>query len=37
MGQQGATYALYLNVFTQEDFVAKFRQENASLTRKTAN
>jgi len=37
MGASGATYALYLKVLTQEDFVAEFHQENASFTRKTAN
>jgi len=33
----GATYAVYLNVLTQKDFVAKFHRDNASFIRKTAN
>jgi len=37
MGSAGATYALYLKVLTQKDFVADFHRENASFTRKTAN
>ena len=32
-----ATYALYLIVLTQKDFVAEFHRDDASFTRKTAN
>ena len=37
MGASGTTYALYQKVLTQKDFVAEFREENVSFTRKTAN
>jgi len=36
-GASEATYALYLKVLTQKDFVAEHYRENASFTRKTAN
>jgi len=37
MGVSGEIYALYLKVLTQRNFVAEFRPENVSFTRKTAN
>jgi len=33
----GAKYALYQKFLTQRNLVAKFRRENVSFTRKTAN
>jgi len=36
-GASGATYALYLKVLTQKDFVAVFHRKYASFTRKTTN
>jgi len=32
MGASEATYALYLNIWTQKDFVAEFHRDNASFT-----
>ena len=37
MGASGAIQALHLKVLTQKNFVAEFRRENISFTRKTAN
>jgi len=37
IGALGVIKALYLKGLPQSNFVAKFHQENASCTRKTAN
>jgi len=37
LGASGSMQALYMKVLMQRNFVAEFRRENASFTRKTAS